>query len=161
MIEEETAQMKSGVPAVLASLYRFTWPGTPKWSILNGEDVLVPIIDGPLNVRRCADEYSCLLKAANTSVVVLERKIQELIAKGIPFNKETYPTVFNDAITLEVFTHSPINMEKQGDVRGTGRLIVMSNEVSCVGSDFSVIVITLGHTPNIRGWVWVKPPSPR
>jgi hypothetical protein len=154
----ETAQMKLELPVGLTSLYGFAWPETPRWDILNGKEVLVPIIDGPLNVRRCADEYSCLLKAGNTSVVVLERMIKGLFDKGIPFIKETCPTVFDDSITIEIFTPSPINIEKQGDVHGKGRLVVMSNAVSYIGSDFPLIVITLGRTPNIVGWVWVKQP---
>lgn len=158
---EKTAQMELDLPRGLVGLYGFAWPGTPKWRMLNREEVLVPIIDGPLNVRRYGSEFSSLLKAANTSVAALERKIQELFSNGIAFKKETCPTVFDDSITIEVFTSSPINMEVRGDIHGTGRLIVVSEGISCVGSDFPLIIITLGHTPNIKGWVWVKQPCPK
>lgn len=150
-------QMKLDLHDGLARANGFPWLGTPMWRILNREDVLVPIIAGP-HARRCENGFSSLLKVANTLAMTLERKIKELSRNGATFNKETCPAVFDDAITLDVFTHSPIKLKAKGDVDGTGRLIVMSNGIFYVGSDFPLIVITLGSTPYTMGWIYIKQP---
>lgn len=154
MSGEETAQMKLELPVVCVDSFGFAQPKpkTPKTHILNGEDVLVPVIDGPFGERCCEDGKSCFLLVANTSREDLEREVQGLLENGKSFDRKTCPHIFDDAFVIEVFASSKGTEGILRRAEGKVRLSAYDGNAS-VEKKLSLILNIRQEVPGIHGWV--------